>query len=1234
MGLANPRQSGAQVLFGSLVGSVTDSSGAAVPGATVTVTQAETQLTRAATTDSSGTYTLSTLVAGTYEVKISARGFKTFDKPGVKISINTVERVDATLEVGQITQTVEVTGAAPLLQADRPDVHHDLTSATIESIPLPPGNDFEELFRVVPGFNPPVDAHSIATNPTRSLQFNVNGASSYGNDVRIDGVTQFNIWVPENIAYVPSSDAIQVVNVTSASFNPEQGLAGGSSVNVQIKSGTNQLHGDVYEYHYDNALEGLPYFAPNQGVTRVPKDIFNQPGGSIGGPIKKDKLFYFGNVELIRQRKFATDLVTMPTLAMRMGDLRGLDLTAPNPDVVFDPASGSGAGPGLDRSEIFATNDPTDTTHFNAACTGAAVPTVCYNVIPTSRISPVAAALMSPNLFPAPNQTNESTNVPNSNYLGAADFAFNRFTTDEKIDWNATNKFTMYGRLGLLTFNDLQPQVYDVQGGKVGGEPISGGYGSNEGHAYGHTVAFSLTGNYVPRSNFVVDANFGMTRQVVNSTPLDVNEDWGTNGTLIPAIPGTNGSRKFEGSWPHFGIDGFNDLGTHNNFVPYFRNDPQFNFSVNVSWIEGTHNIRFGADFVDQHLNQQQPEWNSGGSSYGPQGGFQFSSGPTQCKGSATSLCIDAATGVSQAKPGKTSGSNAYNSFATFLLGLDTNFGRNIQVPDFFHTITHEYGLYVGDQWQATSKLTATVGLRWEYYPMPTRSGSRGVERFDFANNAMMECGVGGIPTDCGVDISKKNFAPRIGMAYRMRRNFVARAAYAITYDPFNLVDDLRTNYPVLLPLFVSNPTSLLAAGVLGSSSLANSPTEQCASFPTSCMSGALPVGIPLSLQTVPSAGSNGEVPALPNVSLATTPSKVQRGYIQSWNFTLEKEFGGWVADAGYVATRTIRQLGILNLNVQSPILPAGCVPGGSGATACGGNPSLPFNSAQYGNRLAGTGLITPITNNHYDSLQATLTHHFQKGYEVQFGYTWSKTIGMANVENEKGSPSIQTLSFYNLNRGLAPIDRPNNFEALFMAQPPFGTGKRWANTGVASRILGGWQVNGLVTAVSGSVVSLSASGTSLNASGNTQRPDLIKSHVSILGHVGPGTSWFDTSAFAGVNNSPLTANDQRFGTSAYYQFHGPFIFNTDLGLFRDFKLTERWNLQFRVQSFNFTNTPHFSNPNASCGSYQLATATAAAVPCSSSEPFGSFGSVTGTSDLARAGIDQRQFEFVMRLSF
>ena len=578
-----------------------------------------------------------------------------------------------------------------------------------------------------------------------------------------------------------------------------------------------------------------------------PKDIFNQFGASIGGPIKKDKLFYFSNVEWIRQAQFATR-TTIPTAtwAGRPDRRRSAHGLTGNSDVVYDPTTGNADGTG--RSQIYATNDLNDTAHYNALCTSAQ----CMNMIPTSRISPVAAKLMGlQRQAPGRFLSSASTSEPSDNYLAATDFSFNRFSTDDKVNWNATDKFTMYGHVGYLNFDALDPQQF----GAVGGTEISG-FGGNEGHMYGYTATTSITGNYVASPNFVIDANFGFTRQTVNSEMLDINS---TPGTDILGIPGVNGTRRFEGSWPHFGISGFDVLGTDHNFMPYYRNDPQYVISGNASWIHSNHTIRFGGTFYIQSLHHQQPEWNAGGSSYGPQGGFGFGSGPTACKD------CNAGTG---------SKTNAYNDLATFLLGLDTNYGKNIQIPDYFDTHTHFFSVYGGDQWQVTHNLTANLGLRWEYYPMPTRGGNRGMERFDFANYSMMLCGEGGVPIDCGTSVSKTLFDPSIGLAYRVTPSFVVRAGYALANEPYNLADNLRTNFPVMIPLYVS-ADNYQASGVLNPQDLQNSP-----------VGSTLPVGIPLPATPCQNCA---EDPIPGNVSLGTTLDNLNRGYIQSWNFTLKR---------------------------------------------------------------------------------------------------------------------------------------------------------------------------------------------------------------------------------------------------------------------------------------------------------------------------------------------------------
>lgn len=1217
--LAFPRPARAQVLYGTLVGSVTDPSGAAVPGATVTVTQQQTQLTRSVTTDQAGGYTVSTLPAGTYAVKITAKGFKTYTHTGVSLVINSVTRVDAALELGAVNQTVEVTATAATLQTDRADVHHDLTAEQIENVPMAPGNNFEHLFQALPGVTPPANSHSVPTNPARSLAFNTNGGSDFGNTIQVDGVTQWNIWVPEAASYIPSADAIQTVNVSTNNYNIDQGFAGGASANVEIKSGTNQFHGDVYEYHYDNALEGLPFFGPESGITRVPKDVFNQFGGSYGGPIKKDKLFFFSNLEFTRDYQYGTTVQTIPDMAMRAGDERGLagaeaGLTKTNPDVVYDPATGTSSGNG--RTQIMASDDPTSPL-YNSLCLSsqANAQGLCGNVIPTARISPTATALF--NLMPQPNLPSTNNTQVSGNYLGAADVHFDRLTTDDKINWNATDKFTMYGHVGFLHFGSLNPTIF---GNTLQG--VGAGFVGNPGQAFGHTITFAVTGNYVATPTFVVDSSFGMTRQVISSEQLDLAKN---EGQLL-GIPGTNGTRTFEGSMPQFNISGFSLLGTQYNFMPYFRNDPQFAWSTNATWIHGAHSVRFGGSVEIQHLNQQQPEWNAGGTSWPAAGGFGFGTGTTQCGNCSSSK--------------KTSSSNNYNDIASFVMGLDNGWGRNIQIPDYFHTVTHMFALYVGDTYQVTHKLTATYGVRWEYYPFPTRSGvPAGVEQYNFQSGLMLNCGEGGNPIDCGTSVGGKYFSPRLGLAYRVTHSTVIRAGYGMSYEPFNLIDDLRTNYPILIPLNEGTPNSLTAAGVLDSTSLQNTPGGECTSYASFCFGagGTLPVGIvpPSPLPSLTSASN----PIPGNVNLVTATNHVTRGYIQSFNFMLERQFaGGWLAQAGYVGTRIIDQLGIENLNVQSPILPVGCDPA---AGNCGGNSSEPFDfngnnkaicsssaSTALGCRTGGTSIVTPIATGHYDSFQATLRHHWANGFDLGLAYTFSKTIGESGGAggtvgfDEKSQLYIPAPAFYSLNYGLAPSDRPQNLEATFIDQLPFGADRRFVKTGIAAKILGDWQLSGILSAISGTPFELTASGTSLNASGNAQRPDRVCSNIGNPKNVGAGEQWFNPACFSGVDT-------QRFGTSAFYVLHGPGIFNLDAALTRSFKLSERFNLEFRAQALNSTNTPHFNNPSADCGSIPSGSTSG----CNGST-FGQITSSQGTTNLAREGIDPRQFEFNARLTF
>ncbi|RPI25365.1 MAG: hypothetical protein EHM61_14605, partial [Acidobacteria bacterium] len=410
----------AQVLYGSITGNVQDRTHAAVPGAEVTITHADTGRVRTAVTNDAGRYDFSTVQTGAWTLKVGMPGFDVYEEK-INVALNSVTRADVHLEVGGVAESLTVTsGASTLLQTDRAEVRAELPSKEIEDLPVPGARNYQTLFGTLPGFTTPVNAHSVPTNPSRALQFNVNGTSASSNDIRIDGASQFDIWLPHITVYIPSLEAIETVNVVTNSFDAEQGLAGGAAINVQIKSGTNDYHGSGFWYNSNNGLMAKPFFLPPG--ERNPKYIVNQYGGTLGGPIVRDKVFFFASYESTPERSFASTLADIPTTAMRNGDMTGTDRP------IYDPLTGNPDGSG----RIPFPN----------------------NIIPQERIHPIAKQIFD--LMPAP--TFEDT-LTNNFYVGGR-YAYDRSVLDSKVDWHITDKLNMYGRFSVLRFEMLAPTLF------------------------------------------------------------------------------------------------------------------------------------------------------------------------------------------------------------------------------------------------------------------------------------------------------------------------------------------------------------------------------------------------------------------------------------------------------------------------------------------------------------------------------------------------------------------------------------------------------------------------------------------------------------------------------------------------------------------------------------------------------------------------------------------------------
>jgi carboxypeptidase family protein/TonB-dependent receptor-like protein len=1091
----------AQALYGSIVGTVTDATGSAVPGAAVTAVHLQTNQTRTTTTTGAGVYSFPTLPSGSYTVSVSLSGFQTFTRRNVGVSISDVVRIDVRLQVGGLAEAVNVSAQTATLQTDRAEVQGRLTTRVLEELPVPPNRNYQNLLVTIPGFTPPSNAHSISANPSRALNFNVNGASRNSNVVRIEGAAAPNVWLPHVSAYVPGLEAIETVNVVTSSFDADQGLSGGSAINLQMKSGTNQIRGSVFSFHANDAMKAKPYFLP--AGEEKPKWMDNQSGATVGGPIRSNKLFYFLSYDGQFDRRTGHTLLTVPTAAMRAGDMSASSTT------IYDPATGSADGSG--RS-AFANNR-----------------------IPQARMDPIALKILAN--IPLPTFPDQLTD----NYFAKGDFSVTRNKYDGKLTWRATDNLNVNGRIGVLEYDMLNPPAF----GDVG--PPVHSAGGREGRGFGTILNGTVSANYVLRPTFVVDTHFGFTRLDTAAEPPRMDENVGRDILGIPGTNGTQGERVY-GGYPSFSVTSYANFGKANSPIYYL--DPAYEYVANANWIKGAHNIRFGGNISRQMMDNFEVQG---------AGAFSFSGGSTTVRGGASP--------------------NQFNSFADFLLGYVSAGSRSILLDDAATSRTWAFSVYGRDQWQASRKFTVSYGLRWDYFPMGVAK-DRGFQKYDWDNNKMILCGVAGVPKDCGIKVPLTNFSPRLGVAYRPTDTFVIRAGYGINYDPQPLafVRNLLGVYPQSLGYGLLAPPN------------------------TNVAAGRLRDGLPP--EPRPDL-SSGVISIDPTTGFFSPPDEYKMGYIESFNVSVEKQLiWGLIGQIGYVGSR---QRDILQTEDRN----AGQIPG------AGRNGQPLF--VKFG-RTASSSTIGNFGENKYDSLQSTLTRGFANGLQINAAYTLSKAMGHCCDDLSDKNQAIQIPELRQLNWALKGHDRTHVFTLSSVAELPFGAGKRFLTSGAASKLLGGWQINGLFVAYSGTPFSVSASGTSLNATGNTQRADQVKPDVRILDGIGRGNSYFDPFAFA-----PVT--EARFGTAGFNTVRGPGHVNLDIGLVRNFRVRDRWQLQLRAEALNATNTPHFSNPGSNVSNLQLN-------PDGSIRNLGGYTEITSTTGTGREGVDERVFRLGLRLRF
>ena len=1004
----------------------------------------------------------------------------------MQISANAVTRADAQLALAGVAEAVTVAASTVTLQADRAEVRSEIETKQVNSLPVSGVRNYTALLALVPGVSPPAPAHSLAANPQESLAASVGGQSDERNDTRIDGAGNTFVWLPRLVAYSPPLETIEAVNVVTNSMDAETGMAGGAAVNVLTKSGTNNFNGTLFEYNSNGALKARNVFYTDP---KKPEFNQNQWGGTLGGPILKNKLFFFGSHERTNRSINVSRFFTVPTVEARRGDFSSYGTT------IYDPLTGNANGSGR--------------TAF------------ANNVIPADRISRVARQIIE--WLPLP--TNSAIS---SNYFASGVADFDRHSTDVKVNWNPSGRFTMFGRASILKFSGWTPVPF----GRASGGAIPPDL--TEGPVDGLNKSVSVGITYTITPTLLLDGTVGFNYV----TPEALHVLWGENiGLDDLQLPGTNDPNDITYSgMPQFRVAGYSTFGNPGSARPQTWHDNQRRYNANLSWMKGTHGFRFGFDLSHEHMNHWQIE--AGG---GPRGDFAYSAGTTGILNGPTT--------------------NQHNAFAAFLLGLPSSVGKAVAPELPLTTRAWRQGFYARDQWQATPDLTLTLGVRAEYYPVVTRKNT-GIALYDVTTNTVRIGGVGSVPTDVGTS-ERVHFAPRLGAAYRIGDKWVVRGGFGVSTDPFSLARLFRTNYPAIVAMDIVAPNSF---GFVGR-------TED----------GIPPVPIP--------DPGNGVIAIPGNVTATAMEGEFDRGYTQSYNVTVQRELKwGFVGQAGYVGSRTVRPLLTMELNYALP---------------GGGNAGRILNQ-QYG-RTASTKQQLPYADGtgRYDSLQATLNRRFSGGFSLQTSYTFSKSMSWGT--------SWMDPSQFHRNRALSSFDRPHNLQVGWVADLPFGEGKPFATEGLAKILFGGWQLNGIFSKYSGTPFTVTASGTSLNAVANLQTADQVKDEVKILGGTGPGQPYFDPLAFRSVT-------DVRYGNSGLNLLRGPGFTNLDLGLFREFRV-RGLQIQFRAEAFNATNTPHFNNPGSNVSSMRL-------------NADGSVNTLGGYTEITSARPDERQVRLGVRVAF
>ncbi|HEX4273788.1 MAG TPA: TonB-dependent receptor [Bryobacteraceae bacterium] len=1044
----------AHVAFGqtaAISGAVKDQTGGAISGVQITATQTATAQKRSTTTDKNGNYVISLLPIGDYQVAAAQSGFKT-DVRTVELRVGDRSTVEFNLAIGNVAEQINVTGEVPLIQAESSSTGAVVENKRIEEVPLN-GRQFQNLALLVPGTTDPAQGSSLGFR---------GGINVAGTRTEMTGFTLDGVDIVENLvkalSFKPSVDMIQEFKVDTSTYSAEYGRTAGGQVRATTKSGTNELHGTLFEFVRNSAFDAKNFFdsptAPIPGFRR------NNFGATAGGPIVKNRTFIFGAYEGLISRQAQTRTAAVPTAQQLSGNFAGSK-------TVVDPLTGV-AFPG--------------------------------NVIPASLISPVSANIIQQ--YPAPNIPGSSVR----NYVSSPTDIHNIHQFTSRVDHRISDQDSLFGRYSFN--NDFELDPFDVFSG-ITNLPS---YGRDD---YQRAQSATVSDTHIFDPSLVGQLSLGYNR--FKQIRTNVSHDnypsiWGIQGT-------TTNLNEESGGVPAFLVTGYDSLGKSN--LPSDRVDTTYQLIGSLTYIHGSHTIKFGGDgnsYSTMRLN------NGGGL-----GSYTFS--------------------------GQYSG----NSVADLLLGYPSKASRSLgdtRNPMF----NRAYAAYVQDDWKITKTLTLNLGLRYDL-ETPLVSADDRLVTFDPATGTILLAGNPSIRRDIGSLInpaspaynsslaqlaknipiqnlgtrntytfSKHDFAPRLGLAYRLfgSDKLVLRAGYGIFYN--ELLGQYGQTGWNTFPYFISQTFN-------GNPTVPN-----------------LNIANPFATAS-----------AAATISPAAIMEHWKSGYVQSYNFGIQASpFRNVVVDIGYAGSVSTHLPSTMNLNQPAPS------PTGSVASR------RPY--PQFGN----IGYLDSSASANFNSFQLLVEKRYSRGLELAASYTWSKSLdtvgdGAGDVSSPPYAFNVRGTMY-----GPSSFDERQRLVLSYVYELPFGAGSKYlgGTRGVAGWFVGGWELSGIGTFDSGRPFTVVVSKDQSNTGGSSiDRPVLVGDPLQVPGGQ-TVDHWFNTAAYA------LAA----FGTEGNVGRNtlvGPRFDDIDFSLLKNTSLGENRNLQFRAEIFNILNHPNFDLPNHTIDSAQ-----------------------------------------------